>query len=87
VTDPNPALPLTERIEQTGVLVSARLAEHALVRAAATCALLTQITAARSTTAFWHALGVPTRDDVNELREYLALVRYRVETLRRERGA
>ena len=87
MTDPNPALPLTERIEQTGVLVSARLAEHSLVRAAANCALLTQIALARSTTAFWHALGVPTRDDVNELREYLALVRYRVETLRRERGA
>jgi hypothetical protein len=87
VTDPNPALPLTERIEQTSVLVSARLADHALVRGAATCALLTQVALARSTTAFWHALGVPTRDDVNELREYLALVQYRVETLRREGGA
>ena len=87
MTDPNPALPLTERIEQAGVLLSARLAEVPLVRAAASCSLLTQVALARSTAAFWHALGVPTRDDVNQLREYLALVRYRAETLRRERGA
>lgn len=87
MTDPDAALSLTERIERTGVLVSARLAEYSLVRAAANCTLHTQIALARSTTAFWHALGVPTRDDVNELREYLALARYRVETLRRERGA
>jgi hypothetical protein len=87
VTDPNPAFPLTERIEQAGVLLTARLAELPLMRAAASCSLRTQIALARSRTAFWHALGVPTRDDVNRLREHLALVRYRVETVRRERGA
>jgi hypothetical protein len=78
--------PLLERIEKATVLLSAKLAELPLVRFGATCALKTQVAMTRSTAAFWHTLGAPTRDDVNQLREYLALVRYRTESLPREGG-
>ena len=89
-TDPDVARPLLERVEQAAVLLSARAADLPLVQTAATLGLRTQAALYRcavgTTTALWHALGVPTRNDLNALRERLALVRHRVDSVRREEG-